>query len=372
MKEKKFEKTDTQVCKGLAIIFMLIHHLFLDIDVCVKYGVVFTPFSSNTVIEIAKVCKICVSMFVFLTAYGITRKYSFSFMEIDRHGHKKYLSSRLLKLMSGYVFIYILSQVISYFTPRTRVLVYGESFFKRIYYTIIDGCGLAYAFDCPTYNATWWYMTMAIFLILVMPFIYVIVDKLGVWTMILIYMIPLTMKFFLPGRCWNYILCALLGTICAKNDLFEKLSSCFSQRVWAKFIKTFFALGIIAIMSILYLKREHIENLTIENLTDPIMSFTICWLGFELLSTMPFVGRGLAFVGKHSMNIFLTHTFIYYYYGQKYIYSCRYFGLVVVVLLICSLILSMGIEELKKWFQILWIHISEKTCMMGKNIGRKK
>lgn len=357
--QRKFELTDTWVCKGLAIIFMLIHHLFADTETCKKYRIIFSPLSQTVVFDIAKICVICVAIFVFLTAYGITKKYGQNGDICKDGGGKSYLVIRLSKLMCGYVFIYILSQIISYFTPRTRVAVYGEDFVKRMYYTFVDLCGLANIYSRPTYNMTWWYMELAILLILIMPFICRMVDRVGGWTIIIMYLIPLIMHFSFPGRFWNYILTAFLGTICAKEDIFERLSSYFGEKIWIKFVKILIALGIIAIMSILFLKRENIENLT-----DPIMSVTICWLGFELFSRTPFIGKCLAFIGKHSMNIFLTHTFIYYYFGERYIYSFRYFVLLIVVLLVSSLLLSIIIEELKKGLRVLWVHMSKKKISL--------
>lgn len=60
------------------------------------------------------------------------------------------------------------------------------------------------------------------------------------------------------------------------------------------------------------------------------------------------IGNSLSFLGKHSMNIFLFHTFIYYYWFKDFIYYTRNPLLIFMILLSVCLVISMGIEYLKK------------------------
>ena len=57
----------------------------------------------------------------------------------------------------------------------------------------------------------------------------------------------------------------------------------------------------------------------------------------------------LMYLGKHSMNIFLIHTFIRAHYLNTFTYSFKYPALIVLVLLVFSLILSIIIEAMKKY-----------------------
>ena len=63
-------KTDTNVLKGIAIIFMLLHHLFYArrelYDDVILYG------DNGIVNEIGIFSKVCVAVFVFLSGYGLT------------------------------------------------------------------------------------------------------------------------------------------------------------------------------------------------------------------------------------------------------------------------------------------------------------
>lgn len=132
---------------------MYIHHLFYSSNTQGMDVVEFWLLPEEIWIHIAQLCKVCVNIFVFLTAY--------SFAIQDKHGNIN-LKRRYQKLMFGFGVIFINSQIISYFTERTREVVYGYDLWDRVLYSIIDMSGLSYAFGTPTYNATWWYMSLAI------------------------------------------------------------------------------------------------------------------------------------------------------------------------------------------------------------------
>ncbi len=58
-------KSDTAGIKGIAILFMLWHHLFLH---SVEYGALTQ--------SLAIVSKVCVALFLFVSGYGLTKQYS--------------------------------------------------------------------------------------------------------------------------------------------------------------------------------------------------------------------------------------------------------------------------------------------------------
>ena len=67
-----FTKNDTNKVKGMAIILMLIHHCFMNSGRYKGQQVIFRLLPEWRVNEFALSMKICVAMFVFLSAYGIT------------------------------------------------------------------------------------------------------------------------------------------------------------------------------------------------------------------------------------------------------------------------------------------------------------
>ena len=56
----------------------------------------------------------------------------------------------------------------------------------------------------------------------------------------------------------------------------------------------------------------------------------------------------LGWLGKYSMDIFLTHTFFRQYYLHTFIYSFKYMGCILLVLFVVSLILAIVVSVLKK------------------------
>ena len=61
------------------------------------------------------------------------------------------------------------------------------------------------------------------------------------------------------------------------------------------------------------------------------------------------IKQTLVFLGKHSMNIFLFHTFIFYFWFKEFIYASRNPIIIFVLLLSICLIISMGLEWIKKY-----------------------
>lgn len=68
----QFSKKDTNIVKGVAIIAMLFHHCYVTNINFKAHGVSFAPLSKGTVVTLSLWAKVCVGIFVFLSAYGIT------------------------------------------------------------------------------------------------------------------------------------------------------------------------------------------------------------------------------------------------------------------------------------------------------------
>ena len=82
-------------------------------------------------------------------------------------------------------------------------------------------------------------------------------------------------------------------------------------------------------------------------LLDGVIAVFLAVTYKELISSMKSLGRSLEFIGKHSMNIFLFHTFIYYIYFPNLIYWSRNPILIYMTLLVSCLCISVMIEWLK-------------------------
>ena len=64
--------------KGIAIVIMLFHHMYLSQDRFEGLNVVFTPFSADRIMYLCRTFKICVPIYAFISGYGLYLSYSLS------------------------------------------------------------------------------------------------------------------------------------------------------------------------------------------------------------------------------------------------------------------------------------------------------
>ena len=68
----------SSIAKGIAILMMLMHHLFYSQKRILSHGdgqiVDFFPFGADGVVDFSRSLKICVAIFVIVTAYGTYRQ----------------------------------------------------------------------------------------------------------------------------------------------------------------------------------------------------------------------------------------------------------------------------------------------------------
>ena len=74
-----------------------------------KYGLSFAPFEQANVVDFAIVCKICVSIFAFISGYGLYLSYSkFDKAHKSSQDMLKWSAARYFKTIAGFQFVYIL------------------------------------------------------------------------------------------------------------------------------------------------------------------------------------------------------------------------------------------------------------------------
>ena len=194
-KGTRFREEETNLCKGIAIILMLFHHLFYKADTYSGFIINFSPFSEERINFYALLGKICVAIFVFISGYGIAASYRkvFQYKKADIKEIISFIWKRLWKLETFYWFAFILT-LICQPLGRTIFDAYGTEFKSIVIYFFIDFLGLSYLFSTPTLNPTWWYMTLAILIIVLMPFIMNLIEKIGVS---LVLIVGISVLFFL-------------------------------------------------------------------------------------------------------------------------------------------------------------------------------
>lgn len=337
-----FSKQHTNIVKTVAIIMLYIHHLFYSTESYEGYVVSFAPLSESQTLALAQCCKVCVAVFVFLSAYGIT--VSFMRKEKESRGSLKELYTdnfcRYLKLLSGFVIIYILGQMFS-FLGRSNAEVYGSGV-QRVAYTILDILGIAQIFGTPLFNSTWWYMGLAITILLLMPLLYKGYRHIGPALLALSVVVPRMLALEFTVLHW-YLPTVCLGICFAAEGVFEKM-----RRVKSGNAGRFCKLGL-SVCGLFILSCFRYKTGLFLDITDGVMAVLISYICFELFAESGIVLKNIiGFIGKYSMNMFLAHTFFKAYYFHDFTYSFHNAWLILFMLIAVTLLFSVCVEWGKK------------------------
>lgn len=258
----------------------------------------------------------------------------------------QYVLIRYVKLFAGFWYIYIVARVSTiFFDGRSPAVIYGSGK-QGILHTIIDAFGLARYFETPTLCSTWWYMSLAIILIVLIPILRMIYQKVGGAVLIIsVIMLPsvLGMKGSANINIYAYLLSCALGIAASESLWFEKLEKVIvkKQMLW-----TFNIMCTVVFFAALYFRiTVGVKTVFAVNALCALM---IVFLSRFCFVKIPGLNYILEKIGKHSMNLFLMHTFFYSYYFDTFIYSFKYPVLIVTVLLIVTMLASIALELVKK------------------------
>ena len=91
--------------------------------------------------------------------------------------------------------------------------------------------GLANIMKTPTFNGTWWYMSYAILLVFITPYIIKWVKKAPGTSLVISLIFPrfLTSDIFISPFYW-YSFTLVLGITCAEFNLFERMNTYFKSK----------------------------------------------------------------------------------------------------------------------------------------------
>ncbi len=316
---------DTQVLKGVALLLLLCHHCLYEgkdyVDIWFHGKPLFQTFGIFS--------KLCVAIFVFLSGYGLTAS---TMKKGGLGGVFAFYRHRYAKLMVNFWFIWLLFVPMGvFFFGRTFPSVYGNHYVIK---AIVDFLGLYQGvYGTPMgYNPTWWFYSC----IIVLYFLYPLIWKCRRYWFL---MLPLcfifkTMVIHIPvvstSGCNSYMLSFICGIVLAY------LRPCISVNSAVKII----------LILLLYLLCKCRLIMSNPLLWDCAITLYIIAI-YKVIGIPTCFSKGLAFLGRHSMNIFLFHTFIFYLYLHDLIYWSRNPILICLTLLIVCIPISITIEWLK-------------------------
>lgn len=327
-------RQDTLALKGIAICAMLCHHL---------YG--FPPEGvgpySGVLAWFGILGKVCVALFLFCSGYGL----SVCYKPLSILDDFKFLTKRLIKFYLNYWVVFFIFVPITIFVfHRSLSDAYGENvnIFKRFLGDIIGIQGY------QSYNITWWFNRLIILLYIVFPILYrLICMKPLLFLTVSILLVQINK--YIPCNQVDALLWQLPFVLGIVWHLCEgTLTKIHNRKFKLRYIKGMIAVILLCVV-VLFRMYPIIPCLNGVQL-DGFLSCAIALCVVPILQYNRILANFFSFLGKHSMNIYLIHTFFIAYWCPGLLYSCEWLrggGNFIILMAVCLLV-SISIEFLKE------------------------
>ncbi len=337
-----FSKQQSLQIKGGAIMLLLFHHLFYTASRFEPFGVTPWFLSKEKLIIIATAARVCVWIFVFASAYGIATLFE---RKAPEKSIGRFVFERWFSLMGGgYWLIYPLAFAILTIAGKDVFALYNNS----LLCVLVDWSGWSDFFKSPTLMGGWWYMCFAQILVIIMPVCIWLCKK---WNYLMIPLLLLITQYIdssgivssYGGVYISYLPAVILGILCVYNS--SDLEKLLDKKI---------LVGIIAgiLFCILLVGRYYVSLETFSYNSRHLQWFLAGFaaLAFSICISRLFIGVPaaiLAFLGKHSGNMFLIHVLFIHNVPQM-VFKTQTVLFSWCILFLVSLLSSILVEKVKK------------------------
>lgn len=298
-------RQDTSVMKGIAICAMLCHHL---------YG--FSPEGvepySGVLAWLGVLGKICVALFLFCSGYGLAANYKPQSILDD----VKFIAKRLIKFYANYWVIFLIFVPVTILAfHRSLTAAYGAD--SNVWVCLLkDILGIQ---GVESYNPTWWFNLLIIILYLIFPILYRAAQRVP-WLVLLIGLGVMRMAYHLPHNSIDFFTWQFPFVVGVVWQLYENKFT--KVTTWLTGHKYAFAISSI-LLTILFvvLRMWPIIPSWSGSRIDAFLSGAIALMVISIGRYMPHTSSVFAFLGKHSMNIYMMHTFFNAFYCKDFLHS---------------------------------------------------
>ena len=330
-------KQDTSIMKGIAICAMLFHHLYCSIPNWISpYG--------GVLFGLGDLGKVCVSLFLFCSGYGLSCQFG---KVVSAKGTAKFMIKRFTSFYLNYWVVFVVFvpiTVIAFHRPLT--VPYGENvnIWKCL---VLDFFGLL---GIRSYNITWWFNKLIIILWLLFPFIFWCVKKMPLLSIIGSAFIA---RFWMSIIGWDYYGELYLYQFSFVLGMFCKLWGAKWSGVWNGLSgkRTLFSIiSVFLVAFFVYVRMKAVIPHWSGVRIDAFLSWSIALLVLSLIRYTRFLSKALSFLGMHSGNIYLIHTFFNVYWHPQWLHTSAFMrsGVNFVVLLGLCLLTSVLLEVMKE------------------------
>lgn len=351
-----FSREDTKALKGIAVVMMLLHHLVAFGD---RYPRGFEGFKSlwegfiteGYLGSLAINVRICVAVFFFLGGYGLYKR-----MESGKYS----LLNTVIGLFKSYWKVFVIFVPIAFIFFRRSgddICYLCTRYNVQDLKTLISMVAANFFAIADSINSEWWFIQTYI-CVMFLGTIYCIATKKNkhfVVELFIVFMIDVLARSLFPAlqslNEFNRL---------ASNFFYDKLltidnpAPCFFAGItFAKFD------GVVKL-------KEQLSKIPCSTLVSLIAVFAVMWcrgfvlgdlldivyvIAFTVLVSKFFDGvkpvkKIFGYIGKHSTNIWLVHSFFCYYFleATKIVYCTRSVWVDLLILLAMSLVSSVIIN----------------------------
>lgn len=341
-----FSKYDSQALKGIAILLMLFHHCYRTIDKFGDFAVNTYPLSQSQLIVLGQYAKVCVSLFAFISGFGLYESYKRKKSDLNDN---KWVKNHLFSTLSGFwliaVIAYLVVFVVKYNMQQNLIYGYGDNWIERIFKIGADVLGISSILGTKSLNGTWWYMGAAVLFVVVTPLLAKALEKSwAISALVIIAVIPRVFDIgFLGGSsAYTFLEVFLVGMILNKYQFFEWIAQKNEKH------KVIMMIGLTSALLFGVYSYRLIEKDIFWEYQYIIVPLTVIVFCKFVLFRLSLIKEILMFFGKHSLNIWLVHTFFRDLMPGVVWGNGRWFGIPPVIMFIMSLVFSIVIEYIKK------------------------
>ncbi|WP_231124656.1 acyltransferase family protein [Paenibacillus polymyxa] len=269
--------------------------------------------------------QIAISIFLFLSGYGLYK----SNVQNPQHLMQKSFT-RLSKIMINYWVVFLL------FIP-VGLYFFGTS--DRFQHNSIMDFLRNFIALSSSYNGEWWFLYDYILLLLIFPVTFQAFQR-NTWVTLLI----AGLVFYNSYSQGNYYsimywqLPFMIGLFFAKYKLYSWMNKIYNSIIFNNIL---FDIVVLVLLFRFRTTSQWFEKTTIDMIIAPVVILVSIHLMNKLKLTRPF-----AYLGKNSMNIWLTHTFFCYYYFQSIVFFPKVSILILLWLTLLTVLTSIIVNSI--------------------------
>lgn len=300
MEEKKFKfsKLDTNICKGIAIMFMVFHHtvgIFYNHFDLSWYGQKCSNVVEIIIVFFSTAGKVCVPLLTLLSGYGLAKSYQkYKMTHNKKIDNMRFSLSHIAQFYSLFAFAMLFLVLIQ--------IAISDNFacFKSVNVFISSiGDYFVLFWETATLRSNVnWFVSAIIIMYALFPVVFYLTEKLKFGAVIILFS-PWIVKILVPF--WNistdsvifYIFAFAMGIFFAQNNTFEKVKTKISNKY--------------KIISLIFLIIAFALRILFSLPADIIFAVAIIYFEINILSELKTTNKFLAVLGKHSANIWLLH-----------------------------------------------------------------